>query len=317
MTPPTSTDAPDEAQCQPVNKWAAVQRSIGTLDPADEVRDRIDRTISGELRTIGSPWPNLSNLTQCLQPKTVTMLCGEPGSAKSLLLLQWCAWIIDHGETVSLLALECDRQFHLFRRLVQLSGVTELLDHEWVKKNGDAAAKLQIIHADALNTLGVRISEAPKMNVTYEAAIKWIAREAKHSRVLAIDPITALTPGDKPWLNDHKFTTEVSTIMKDTGSSLICVTHPGKQREKGAPSMKDLAGGAAYERFTDTILWIRNDGIEEVEVYGAFGNRETQTCNRQIRMCKTRNGRGAGFHMAMDFDKKSLTFRELGVIVEE
>lgn len=304
----------DETTTAP-NPWAALQASL-PMDPADEVGDRIDRTISGELRTVGSPWAALSNMTQCLQPKTITIVCGDPGSGKSLLVLQWMAWIRANGEKMALLELECDRQYHLFRRLVQLTGEINLLDHAWIKSNGDKATHHRISHEEELNAFGACVYEAPKMNVTHKAALKWIEKAAKTCRVIAIDPVTAMTPTDKPWIEDQNFVVEASNIVKEHCASLICVTHPGKKRE-AVPSMKDLAGGAAWERFVDSILWVRNDGVEDVSVSGPFGNRTLVTCNRRVRMAKTRNGRGVGLDVAMHFDSKHLSFRELGVVIED
>jgi len=301
----------------PANKWAAKQAVVGTLDPSAEVRDRIDRTISGELRSVQSPWPRFSDMTHSLQPGTVTIVCGDPGCGKSYFVLQWCAWCLDNKETASIMELECDRQFHMFRRLVQLSGEVRLLDPAWVIANGDAASRLQIVHAGALDKMGLCMSHAPNMDVTYDACLKWIEKSAPSSRIIFVDPITAMSTQDKPWIADKDFVIAARKILAKHGSSLVAVTHPAKQRERGAPSMKDLAGGTAYERFTDTILWIRNDGIEEVSTYGTFGEHVEVTCNRRLRLCKTRNGKGAGIDIGMWFDPKSLTFRELGVIVEE
>lgn len=312
-----SEEALQEAPPPPVNPWAKVQSNIAPLDPAEEVADKIARTASGELRSIQSPWGTLSNLTHALMPGTITLLCGDPGSGKSLFLLQWAGWIVNAGETVSVLELECDRKYHLYRYLVQLSGTIGLLDPAWVVKNQDEAERANVVHGEQINKLGACISEAPNMDVTYDTALKWIDRRAANSRVVCIDPTTALSSSDKPWIADRAFIIDVRKLLAKHGASLVAVTHPGKQREKGAPSMKDLAGGAAFERFTDTILWIRNDGRQEAKIYDCFGSRSMVSFNRRLRLVKTRNGRGAGFDIAFEFEKKNLTFRELGVICEE
>lgn len=297
------------------DRWADVKAEMGQ-DPADEVRQHYAGVIDGSIVAVPSPWNLTTRYTYCLMPGTITILCGSPGCGKSLYALQWAAWLLNNGYTAAMLQLENDRKYHVRRRLVQLCGDENLVDLEWVKANPEKVEYYQTIHEAALNDIGNIITDSPRRMVNHDAVMKWMGEHAAYARVLFVDPITAVSQEDKPWIVDQKFITDAKRLAMDKGVSVVLVTHPKKGKAPGAPSMDDLAGGSAFQRFVDTVLWLRNDGQEDVKIAAPFGTTEV-TVNRRMLLCKTRDGKGAGMDMGMEFEHKSLTFRELGVIVEE
>jgi predicted ATP-dependent serine protease len=300
----------------PKNPWSALQAEMGQ-DPSKDVLDHFQGVADGRIVCVPTPWPLLTRHTFCGLPGIVTILCGSPGCGKSWMALEWAAHLLETGYTTALLELENDRKYHVRRRLVQLAKNTNLIDTEWVRNNGDEAIRLALVHEAALDRIGNVIKDSPRDPVTQDACLKWVEEQASSARVVFIDPVTACVQTDKPWIADQKFITELKRIALDGGISIVLVSHPRKGKMQGGPSMDDLAGGAAFQRFVDNVLWLRNDGLEEVNVMSPFGSTEGVEINRRLLMCKTRDGKGAGMDIGMWFDPKSLTFRELGVIVEE
>ncbi len=299
----------------PVDPWAEEKAAMGR-DPADEVLDHYRGVIDGSIVAVPSPWSLLSRYSYCLMPGTITILCGSPGCGKSLMALQWLAWLLGNGYPAVALELESDRKYHVRRHLVQLANDENLVDMEWVKANPEKVEYYNSLHEKTLNAVGNAITDSPRRMIDHTAVYKWLEQEAQTARVLFIDPITAVAQPKEPWIVDQKFITDAKRLAMDKGVSIVLVTHPKKGKAPGAPSMDDLSGGSAFQRFVDTVLWLRNDGPEDVKIAAAFGGTEV-SINRRMILCKTRDGKGAGMDIGMWFDPKSLTFSELGVIVEE
>ena len=297
------------------DRWADDKAMMGQ-DPAQEVWAHYQGVIDGSIVSVPSPWAMFTRYTYCLMPGTITVVCGSPGCGKSLLALQWLAWLLKSGYGAAALELENDRKYHVRRHLVQTTGDENLLDLDWVKANPEKVEYYQTIHEETLNAVGNAITDSPRSMVNHEAVLKWMGEHSEYARVLFVDPITAVAQEDKPWIVDQKFITDAKRLAMDKKVSVVLVTHPKKGRVTAAPSMDDLAGGTAFQRFVDTVVWLRNDGEEEVNMTSPFGTTHG-TINRRLLLCKTRDGKGSGLDVGMDFDKKSLTFRELGVIVEE
>lgn len=300
----------------------ATRRTIirGILDDSQptgasvEVGRVIEDTIAGKRRSLKWKWPRLGDLTRATLPGTVTLLCGEPGSSKSFMLLEAMAYWHSEGIRCALYELEDDRSFHLYRALAQRSRDSRLFDDSWVEANpGDARSAYQE-HGWFLDAFGRTIWEAPNQQITLDALAEWVKSRAKAgARVIAIDPITAAVASDKPWVSDLKFIMAAKTAVREHGASLIIVTHPTKTTQK-KPGMSGMSGGAAYQRFAHTALWL--EFLEEakaVTVYSAEGARSIEA-NRMVTVMKSRNGKGHGMRIAYDFDGKSLCFNELGCV---
>ena len=77
-----------------------------------------------------------------------------------------------------------------------------------------------------------------------------------------------------------------------------------------------LAGGAAYSRFAQTILWLESHAEKISQVKTDCGRTEIEH-NRTLHLLKARNGRGQGVKLAFNFQGESLTLREEGIIVKK
>jgi len=282
---------------------------------SDGLSKLIDDTAAGRRSSIDLPFGMLGRLSFPFLPGAVALLCGTPGAGKSFYILQCLLYWLTIGVRFAAYMLEEDREHHLNRALAMLEKDSNLVDPDWLKSNGPAAKRAYENHADTLDKLGERLSVEPEKLLKYDNLLAWVKREAKDGcRIICIDPITAVEQNDKPWVADIEFLMAVKKIAIDYGSSILLVTHPRKGNT--APGLDDLAGGAAFQRFSQTIFWLEfHKKVKEVEVRGDCGTFETKV-NRTIHICKARNGRGNGFALGFNFSGESLLFAEQGIIVK-
>lgn len=295
----------------------AVLQDAVPMGAAAEVGELVEDTISGERRAIVWPWDKVGRLTKALLPGTVTVLCGDAGTTKSLFLLEAAAYWHRQQIKLALFELEEGREYHAHRALAQAAGNAGLLDDEWVVQHPTEAREACAAHADFLDSFGRCIRAAPDEQVSLPQLAEWVERQAARGcEIIAIDPVTAAEATEQPWVADLAFLMRVKTAVKATGARLILVTHPKKGR-KTAVGLDELAGGAAYARLTQTVLWIEvHRPPKQRLVKTSLGDTEYDV-NRVLRLTKTRNGKGAGLRLAFDFDNETLRFRELGVIQRE
>jgi hypothetical protein len=135
-------------------------------------------------------------------------------------------------------------------------------------------------------------------------------------RVIVVDPVTACRQTNDPWIQDKRFLTKIKNTAKHYRTSVIVVTHSKKANRPKAPSLNDLAGGAAYQRFAHNILWIEKHKAKKTGLVLTPAGRVEMEFNRTIHICKTRNGPGAGLRLAYTFSGKDLLFSEQGIIVK-
>jgi len=286
------------------------------LDAAVEVHDLIEDTISGRRRAIDWPWKVMSTLTSALLPGTVTLICGDPGSTKSFFLLEALAFWYEQKIKVAVYELEEDRSYHLYRTLAQRAEKGELFNDHWVKQNPEFSREALLNHREFLNGFGRCIYAAPDKQVDLSGLAQWVEDRAKNGcRIIAIDPVTAASAEEKPWIADSRFLIKVKTIVREYRASLILVTHPKKGR-KTAIGLDELAGGAAYQRFAQSIVWLER--LKKFKTVTIAGDpRFTCQINRALRLNKTRNGQGHGLTIGFIFHGESLRFAEQGVIYED
>ena len=298
-------------------RWEAAAAKLDADDVSIMLARRNEGIIDGSIRSLPMPWPTLAKATRALLPGMVMVVCGDPGSAKSLLTMQLFHFHHLAGTRVSLFELECDKVFHANRLLAQLCGEPNVTDPDWVRDNPHEARYFTEQHEDALRDFGARMSVCPETPIDHDGLLRWLTDEtARGSQLLGIDPITATTPSQRPWEADQNFIVAARKIIGAAGASLVVVTHPRKGA-KGSSGWEDLAGGAAWSRFTDTVIWLeRPEEPERVLCQTAAFGRQSCTINRRIRVCKARNGAGYGLKIGMVLET-NLAFTETGLIVGE
>jgi len=286
--------------------------------PSVELSVRIESAISGEYATVSWPWSTLGRLTRALLPGTLTLLCGDPGATKSFMLLQALAFWIREGVRAALFAVEEDKAFHLQRALAQMEGRADLTDPAFVRRWPAIARDGLAKHREALDAVGAAIWTAPVARVDLDGMARWIETRAKEGfRIVAVDPITAAERRGDAWEVDARFVCDAKKIAVENGSSIVLVTHPVKLARKGAPSLFDLAGGSAYSRLSQTILFLEAlRPAKAVNVIPEGGGPGLEVlANRRLTILKSRNGVGGGMTIAFNFDSETLRLQELGAVI--
>ena len=109
----------------------------------------------------------------------------------------------------------------------------------------------------------------------------------------------AASAGRDTWIEDQIFMSAVKKSIVECGASLFLITHPKKGGGRSV-GMDNLAGGACWSRFSQTIMWLRmNDEEKEVEILDN-GCRVKSECNRIMTVLKARNSYGGGHNYAMN-----------------
>lgn len=295
----------------------SVLDTAAAMGAARELAELMEDTISGKRSAVSWPWRELTGTSKALLPGTVTLFCGAPGASKSFAVLQALRHWYENGVRSAVFELEEDRAYHLNRLLAQECEQGELIDTDWVKDHPDEVRRRMQEHRDLLNAVGRMIYSAPDAQIDYRTLAEWTEARAKEgNRVIVIDPVTAVAPQRDVWVADSEFLFRIKTIAREYQCSILLVTHPRKG-VKGGGSMDDLAGGAAFQRFSQTLMWLEFLKVPKTfQVKTACGPATVQ-CNRTLHLFKCRNGRGTGSAIAMQWCGDSLKLAEQGVIVRE
>jgi 5S rRNA maturation endonuclease (ribonuclease M5) len=282
---------------------------------ATEIQQRLADITAGRYVCIDWTWDYVSRFTRALLPGTVTLLVGNPGASKSFMALQSFAFWNEQSLRTSLYEVEEDKVFHLTRALAQRTGQPDITDPNWVKENSQLVERLIADNRQFLDDFGRCLYASPDTQPTLAQLAQWIEQQAKTGcRIIGIDPVTSAERGGEPWVVDSKFLQAIKRTATDYRCSIILITHPIKA--VSFPDLSQVAGSAAYQRFSQTILWLESHEEKASKVKTAVGTTE-MAYNRTLHILKARNGIGMGLKLAFQFNSESLTLDELGVIVKE
>lgn len=294
----------------------AVIDSAASLGAAKELETLYEDTIAGRRIAPDFPWRLTSTLTQALLPGTVTTICGEPEAGKSFWILEAVWFWARHGLKPALFAMEEDLPFHQMRANAQMAEESRLTDAEWVKSNPDETRRLFNAHKEELEKLGAIITVSPDTMVRLPELNEWIeAKAAAGCQIIAVDPVTAAETGSKPWIEDKVFLIRAKAAMRRYGSRLILVSHP-RIGVNLKPGLASISGGAAYPRFSQTVLWIVKHDRKSFKISTRLGPTWIE-CNRTLRIVKARNARGGGQDIGFTMEPRSLRFAEQGIIEKD
>jgi hypothetical protein len=208
--------------------------------------------------------------------------------------------------------LEDGIELHLNRLLAQIAGNSSLTDTLWVRENPEIVRASYQGFRERIDSFARTVTAEADETPEYATLLRWADKKfADGCRVICIDPITVCSPAKEPWAADKDFIIALKRKAVAAKASVLIATHPKKQGKTGN-SMDDLAGGAAFSRFSHCVLWLRTVKSESVQIdVGFTGSIERQT-NRTIEIVKARNSRGAGIDLAFWFDGGTLRFEEQG-----
>lgn len=288
------------------------------VSPSTGVRERLSAMASGSWYAVRWPFPIMADEVRALYPGTLTLVCGDPGDGKSFLLLQCIAHWNDQGIDSCILELEEDQTYHCSRMLCQRAQNANLNDDVYVREHPMVAMDAYEQNKEWLDRISGKIWDCGDGEPSLSFVLEWVRDRAREGhRVICVDPVTAIEGSNEPWLTDKTLVNTLAKISVEYQCSIILVTHPKKNRQ-GSPDLTDLAGGSAYSRFSQTVIWIKKHypALEEMIVKETdFGPlRECHSVNRTIKIMKSRNSSGGGKIIAYNFNRNTLCFEELGVI---
>lgn len=292
--------------------------SYNVKDRISSLKDRVQQIVDGSLTVVSLPWRQLNALTSALYPGTSTLLCGTPGSSKSLMMLQAALYWQLNGIKFALYELEEDKNYHLMRMLAQHVGNSGFTELKWIAENSQEVDRQIDQNSYILNTFSSQLwASAIQLPNLYDIG-NWIEDRAKEGcRVIGVDPITkaALVNPRNRVSEEKAFVDRVGRIAVNYKASLFFVTHP-KQEVNVRPDMASLAGSAEYSRFSQTIFWLQPHPEKSSRVQTELGPID-DLHNRTLHILKARNGKGAGCKLAWNFNIDSLTLNEQGLILRK
>lgn len=280
---------------------------------------------AGKHRPIPWPWYYVTRLTRALAPGSITMLCGDPGDGKSLMLVQAFAHWVRKGYPASIYELEEDVVYHVARMLAQLGHNNRIIDDDYCRAHLDDVMATIDEQSELLEEIGSRVYASPDFGVDKDHLIEWLeTRFTAGDRVCVIDPITVSKASDKPWLDDQHFIDRAKMLCRRHQASLVLVTHPtkqaalesGRKSRRSAPQLDHLAGGASISRQARCVLYmerIRGEYYCDVQTGSgmvAYGVRP----NRAIHVLKARDGAiESSRRVMLHYEYDQMSFKELGV----
>ena len=283
-----------------------------------ELGEFLDGVADGSIVNIPWPWKLLTNLTQALMPGTVSMICGDGGIGKTFLLMQCIRFWESLGVSHAVYFVEKNLKFHLMRLLAQLEGRGCFTSIDWLHDNAEEVTAARMRHEKELDALSRRITCTPEKMLTLDDILKWAIRKAETgTRIIMVDPITAVSAGDRRWTKDDEFIFYCQSKMSKYGASLILTTHPKTGTKPGGSSAGEQAGGSAYHRFTDTTIWVhRTPKPKSVHIVDHYGNPLAMKLEIFFQLRKVRLARGSHKEIGYIFGD-GLAYAEQGLVTAE
>lgn len=303
----------------------AIRSEMASLEETQEtdaipaLRQNLNDIYAGIRVSVRWPGWNALSSIQALLPGTVTLICGSPGASKSFFVLEaiW-RWSLQNTRAC-VLELEATAADHLFRAFAQITGRSEMLTLEWTKTHPQEVERLWAAHQGSLAKAAAAIYTPPqRAKADCDWLLQWLqARCSDGYRIIAIDPITMMQGSSQRFLDHEIFVYHAKQIVTKAGASLICVTHPrdGERGKDPPASLVSIPGSKAWQRFTDTILWLNRHGAEEALFTGPLGPVALRF-NRTIIPLKTRHGVDPG-KIRYYLDGATLCHKEQGIIQDD
>lgn len=225
-------------------------------------------------------------------------------------------WVQD-GVQVSANFLEEDMTFYQQRALAQMAGEARVLRADWVAENPAYVARLEEKYRDEIEDLSRVMICSGSEQRTVKQVSEWVAaRAAAGDRIIIVDPVTA-AHSETPAKDDLALMMAVKKAAEQYMCSVILVTHP-RVGKAGKPGLDGMAGGAAYPRFAQTVLWLRH--YEQPQEGSTYGDYKLTPIDytRAIEIWKARDGAAASGNrcIAVELRTDNVRFAEMGVVVQ-
>lgn len=301
-------------------------------DPLIDLQELFEREASGLEKPILLPWTRFTYaLGGGLRPGTLSLLVGEPGSAKTYIALAICLAVHVAGETWVYWPFERDSAYAARRFLALLVNRWDVLDPE---KSQDSAALMRDQGTFAeMARITQRIEPNPRRMVfdsdgqchipdcRYREILNRLRELCETRELVILDPLSMLSfddGGRDVWSGQEAFAKDAAAIVAQTKSRLFIVHHLRKSAPGGKPrqpGLDEVAGAAALSRFADNVVILEHhaDGLDS-DVMRPEGIREMKNHKRTLFIAKARDGRGTGWRIACDLSETGPQLIEHGFI---
>jgi hypothetical protein len=221
----------------------------------------------------------------------------------------------------SLLSAEQSRAWLLGRVLAMLWTDWNMLDDEWVRANPDTMRERESQCRELIERVGNCITQTTIGGMTLRQSVAWAEAEAEKSRIIIIDPVTALsedgTGSVRSPKEDKAFIGALKSIASRKSVSFWLIGHPKKgANDRAFLTLDDLPNGAAYQQNTDCITFFyKHEPAIDVEVR-VNGIVEEHQVNRTFVVSKSREGAGSGATIGANF-RFDFQWQEAGVVLKK
>ena len=304
---------------EPENSRGVVKCALKLACPIGalaELKQELSDAVSGIRFNLSTPWPAFDSQINGLIPSGVLLIGGDPGSTKSLALLQCVRHWTRVRTAAACLLLENTVSLALRRALAQICGDSNVTIDAWCKDNSEKLAEYQKASDEELHALDGVIETLPDgTEPTTDNMLAWIDRRLNaDARIICIDPITALQTGPQPWADHSRFIWESKRMIEKAKASLLLITHPAGQHYGRALNLDSMSGGKSYTRFSQSVIYLA--AIKpDIKKIGTELGTIMENVNRTFNVWKANNGRAPkNCKIALWFDWHSLTLKELGMI---
>jgi len=216
--------------------------------------------------------------------------------------------------------LEHERYWHVSRLSAMLRKDSNLFNPKWLEDPSNNALAVEYARQDAevLDGFGKHmVIGYEKDDMTHGDLLSWISVQARAGRrVICVDPVTALdTAGGKVFELDRDLVMGSKKIACRYNCSILFVSHPrGKVIGKHV-DIDDIAGGRAYGKFSQCVIWIRQlTERKPVTLDTPCGIASSVPINAIWHVLKVSNGPGASRGIGFNWVGSELHWKEEGVI---
>ena len=247
------------------------------------------------------------------------VLCGDPGSGKSFMLMQMAIMWYEQNIPFAIYELEDDIETYLNRALGQLTATAGFADMDWIKDNYDTVCRAHSDYAEFIEAFGASITLSPEYIPTFQGMRAWVQEQCDAGkRVICIDPITnVIASTKKKFEEESEFVGWLNFVCRKYEVTIILNHHPKNQAGGNAvPCLSALAGSASFSRFGHTVIWLEPHEMKNSQITTWAGTSEDEH-NRTVHLLKTRNGCGQGRRIAFVFNHHTLMLEEKGLIVKK
>lgn len=307
----------------------AIASETTAQDGFDKLYASIDAQKRGELITLPFPWRRLFLSSKALRPGSLTILSGPSKTGKSYFTMSIIRQIHELGQTWAYLPLEDDRSDWMFRMLAILEEDYKMTDVDQegadyraqIAKKREAEIKEYLRHVTENPYAGQQNASGQTeiAKVDGKRVLAWITRAVKKARVVVVDPLSQIEfVGKNKHEEEAAFVRQILGVVKDSGASLILVTHTVKRSGAAATmdlTAEDVQGSAMLTRLAHTTILLDAHELSEREVSAPGGHTANVMSNRTVTIAVSRFGDGSRSRIAFRQEKDRPVFTELGFIV--